>query len=361
MKTSVIKVKHGIIEDFLEDFVNISMSIYHGDPNWIPTSIEEILASFGKEDPYLNRGERKVFIAYKNEVPSARLIASYDARSSSLFEQPTGFFSHFESINDKEVAHELFQAVYKWFQERKIVKILGPMTPKITDTRGFLLKGEGRPLYGMPYTKDYYIDLLQEIDFHKSMNMFEYIIKLDPPYKKLEKISKFVNRKFPKINIRSINLDDLYKEIDSIVKVYNNAWRENWGFIPIDTDEFYAAFKQILPYYKAEFCLMAEEDGECIGFQMIMPDLNNDTAKKVFRAFFIGVLPEYRNKGIESYLLSECLNRVAFHHNIDFIHVAWVLESNIKWRKEIEKIVGKENVDFKLYSVLEKNIEGQII
>ncbi|MEH7402912.1 hypothetical protein V7148_18225 [Gottfriedia acidiceleris] len=190
MQTEVIEVRDGNIEELLNDFVTIPQSIYYGDSNWVPMSKEEVLSAFGKDDSYLSRGERKVFIAYKNCIPSARLIASFDKSSSILFEKPTGFFSHFESINDNEVVRQLFKVAYKWYQERNVEKILGPMTPKITDTRGLLLKGAGRPLFGMPYTKDYYLDLLDNINFSKSMNMYEYIIRLNPPYKKLEKVRR---------------------------------------------------------------------------------------------------------------------------------------------------------------------------
>lgn len=361
METSFIEVKEGNLSELVEDFVLVANSLYKDDPNWVPFTLDDAKNSIEKPE---TNGERKAFIAYVNNDPVARLIASYDDSNSMVLNENTGFFSHFETINDLDVVQSLFEKANSWFRSRNIHKIIGPMTPKITDPRGLLLKGEGKPLFGMPYTKKYYIDILDSLSFTKSMNMYEYIIKLEKPYKKLEKVAKYVTRKYPQVKIKSINLNDLYNEIDRIVTVYNNAWKENWGFIPIVTDDFYEVFKQVLPFYKEDYCKIVEVDGECIGFQMIMPDLNNVTKNNVFRAFFIGVLPEYRNKGIEGLLLSECLNNVAVKYNIDYIHVAWVLENNMKWRKEIEKIVGKGNIDYKLYTVLEKklvNEEGQIL
>ncbi|MUL34442.1 GNAT family N-acetyltransferase [Priestia megaterium] len=350
-----IKVKSGFLEDYIDDFIKVATSLYTGDKNWVSSSKAETLHTLGSTDSYLSRGDRNIFIVYKNEEPVARVVASFDKESSEPFGVPTGFFSHFESENDNEVVTELFKKVECWFQEKNVSKIMGPMTPKISDTRGLLIQGEGKPLFGMPYTKNYYPMLLEKIGFSSSMNMYEYIVKLNSPYKKLEKVGSFIKRKLPKIKIRSLDLNDLYNELTQIIKVYNEAWKENWGFIPLKTDDFYEAFLPIMDNFKSDYCLIAEVDGECVGFQMIMPDLNNDTDTNVFRAFFIGVLPQYRNHGVESLLLAEVLNTLAVKYAIEYMHVAWVLENNIKWRKEIEKIVGKENIKLKKYTILEKN------
>ncbi|MGX1984142.1 hypothetical protein EDD69_1293 [Thermolongibacillus altinsuensis] len=355
MVSHTLEVRYGRVEDYILDFIEIANSLYSDDPNWIPLRKEEILQQLGPTDSYLKRGERSIFIVYRNEKPVARALTSFDSESSGLFETPTGFFSHFESINDLEVVRELFKYITNWFEKRGVVTIMGPMTPKISDTRGLLVEGEGRPLFGMPYTKKYYVDLLKNIGFSESMNMFEYIIKLQPPYEKLKTVSKFVKKKIPNLNIRPLDLPNLKEDMKKIIEVYNEAWKENWGFIPLNAKEFYEAFLQIVPYYQPDYCLIAEIEGQLVGFQMIMPDLNNNSDLNVFRAFFIGVIPQYRNCGVEGLLLSEVLNNLAIKYQIDYIHVAWVLESNKKWRKEIEKIAGKSNIRLKKYVILQKN------
>lgn len=250
------------------------------------------------------------------------------------------------------------------------------MSPKITDPRGILVEGEGTPVYGMPYNPGYYNELIENAGFTKAMDMFEYIAKLETDYPRLRKIEGFAAKRYPGLTIRDFNLDRFEDEMRSICSVYNRAWSNNWAFIPLHSEELTYSSVTSKSLLQPEYTTMIELDGECIGFQMVLPDINpalqaangNPTAfhtlvssglsKESFRAFFIGVLPEYRNTGIDAILLSRVLNDLAPRYGIKQFHVAWVLENNMAWSQEIANIVGESNLSSKRYRLFQSNDKG---
>ncbi len=359
-------VVSGITDKNLKNFANLPYKLYQNDSNWVKVTEESVFSDFYINDKYLERGEKDIFIVMDNDTPVARAAVSWDKESSLYLGEPTGFFSHFESINNTQVVKIIFDEIKKWFKTRKLKKIMGPMSAKLSDTRGLLVEGSGRPLFGMPYTPPYYIELLKSVGFEKAMYMSEFIVKLEQHYSRVASFAKLVRLRYSDIKIRFFDLKNFESEIVKIVDLYNEAWQRNWGFIPLNADELYDSsheMKELLQY-----SMIVEHKGKVIGFQMIMPDINQvidvngnvdlEKAKclKSYRALFIGVHPKYRYKGIEALIYDELLNRICPEVGIEEIHIAWVLENNNNFRQEITNIVGKENYSCKTYGLYVLNI-----
>lgn len=354
------------------DFLRLWRRLYGDDEFAVTPLKQQVAADFAKDDPYLARGEREAFVAADADGPLACAIASWDDQSSTAFERPTGFFSHFESVDDHRVTARLFAALRKWLGERGADALVGPMSPKIADPRGILVEGGGRPLYGMPYTPRYYERLLTEVGLWPARDLLEFFFPVQPPYERLQRLAVLAEKRFPGIVVRPLDLSHLPQELERVVDIYNDAWKDNWGFIPLHADELAHAALDLKSFYRSEYGTIVELDGRCIAFQMLLPDVNAILHRlkgrlwpigwfrllrglrrpPVFRGFFIGVRPSYRWSGVDALMASRVLNVLAPRLDVERMHIAYVLEDNYWWRREVENLVGGD-LGQKRYRVFE--------
>jgi hypothetical protein len=331
--------------------------IYGEDPAAVPPLKRQIAAIFGMDDPYLNRGERQPLVVYGDGGrPLATAVAFWDGDSAKAFDQPTGFFSQFEAVDDPQAVRLLFDAVGDWLRKRGAKMIVGPMSPKIGEPRGILVDGSGRPLYGMPYTPAYYPALLNRVGFHRIKDLFEFIFPVRPPYTRLQRLAELAARRFPELSVRSFDMKRLDDDLAIIAEVYNESFASNWGFLPLHIDELAHLAQDLRGIYRSDYGTILEINNRCVGFQMSIPDLNVVLQRlrgrlfpfgwvrllrglpkiEAFRGFFIAILPRYRWQGLDAVLISHMLNISAPRLGISAMHVAYVLEDNYWWRQQIE-------------------------
>src|SRR5207237_8100818 len=77
-----------------------------------------------------------------------------------------------------------------------------------------------------------------------------------------------------RFTIRPGNLRDLPVESTRLRRIYNEAWRDNWGYVPFTEAEFTHLTKEMKPLLRPELTAIAEVDGEEAGFIIALPDIN---------------------------------------------------------------------------------------
>ncbi|MBU1707537.1 N-acetyltransferase, partial [bacterium] len=259
----------------LKEFITFPWGIYQGDPNWVPPLIIEHRLLFNKsKHPFYEHGDVKPFLARRNGHVVGRIAAIINRAHNDFHKDTVGFFGFFDSIDDGEVARALFQVAGDFVQERGMTVLRGPMNFSTNEECGLLYEGFDRPpAVMMPYNPRYYIRLLEEAGFQKAKDLLAYLMTESDVSEKLRRLGPALEKR-TKLTIRSLNMKNFWKDVSRVKEIYNKAWEDNWGFVPMTDAEFHKTAKDMKMILDPELLWFAENDGEPVGFSLALPNIN---------------------------------------------------------------------------------------
>lgn len=357
----------------LKKFVRLPWSIYRGETNWVPPLIYQQMKFFDLDsNPFFEHAETALFLAEREGDLAGRIAACIDQNYISFHGEKTGFFGFFECENDLAVAAELLQEASDFLRSRGMEKMLGPMSFTTNHQCGLLVEGfERPPSIMMNYNPAYYVELFEEWGLRKAKDLLAYWRGTERLPEKFVRAVRLAEQK-ERISIRKINMKKFSQELEIIRQIYNDAWSENWGFVPLAEREFLHIAREMRPILDPDLLLIAEVEGEPAGFSLALPDINpilrdingrllplgffelliRKRRTKVARLITMGVKKNFRNKGIDAlfYLRSIEVGRTKGYEGAE---LSWVLEDNIQMNRIIQRIGGKL---IKRYRVYEKEL-----
>lgn len=327
-----------------------------------------------KVNPFFYHAQVKLFLAYKGKEILGRIATVVDDQYINHYHQKVGFFGLFECLPDYSVAHALFQSAEKWLKEMGMEVIQGPMNLSTNHECGLLIEGfDSSPVFMTPYNPRYYRDYLENYGFQKVKDLYAYFMDFSRYEKgKLEKkIERVLSRR--NLRVRPINLKDFQNEAQTVKEIYNSAWGNNWGFVPMTDEEFWYMGKELKKIVVPELALVAELDGKAVGFTLTVPDINQVLKrlngrlfpwgifkwfyyyKKIdlFRALVLGIIEKYRHLGLDL-LLYVKLAEAAKKNGYLKWEISWILEDNVAVHNVLRKRLNAQL--YKKYRVFEKAI-----
>lgn len=355
-----------------KEFIKFPYNHYSDDTFWVPPLlIEQKKLLNNKKNPFFKNAEIILFSAEFNNEPAGRIAAIIDHRYNDYHNTKTGFFGFFESIDRQSTADLMFRVVEDWLKERGMEQMLGPANPGMMDEIGILVKGFDKyPSILMPYHKNYYDKLIKAAGYQKEMDLLTYeVTQQSVDRERSNRAMEIVKKRLPGISIRKINLKKIKDEIKIIRHLFNEAWKNNWGFIPLSEEEFAALASDLKLIVDDDFAHIAEIDGKPVGFSVALPEYNQIlrdmngrllpfgifkilwNRKKInkVRTALMGVLPEYQGKGIDALLHREAIEN-GLVKGIDGSEVGWILENNIQMIRVAEKLGGVNEKTYRMYS-----------
>lgn len=361
----------------LASFIDFPHDLHANDVNYVPELFiaQRDLLTPGKH-PFYEHSQIQLFLAYENEKIVGRIAAINNTNHNKVYEGKDGFFGFFDCINNQEIANLLVQAAEEWLTEKGLTKVLGPVNFSTNETCGLLIEGfDGPPVLMMPYNPPYYLTLLEQIGFVKNVDLRAYRYTAgnynDRSVGLIDKIEERLQRN--DIVIRKINMKDFKNEREAIRAVYNKAWDKNLGFVPLTDKEFDYMANDMKLILDPDFCILAEQKGQIVGFALALPDINQiqikikrgrlfptglikllTGKKKVdgIRILLLGVIDGYRKMGIEACLYGNIIKSFAAK-NMKYAEASWTLDHNEMVNKPIENIGGQL---YRKYRILEKAI-----
>jgi GNAT superfamily N-acetyltransferase len=370
-----VQIKELVNRREMEQFIRFPYQLYRSEPNWVPPLIADQRHLFDRNrHPFFEHSSAAFFLAYNGEKIVGRIAAIKNNNHLSVYYDQTGFFGFFECINDNDVAGALFEAAENWLKKQGLKAVRGPANYSMNEEAGLLVDGYDRPpVVMMTYNPPYYQELIQNAAYTKKMDLYAYSIEnvKSIPERLYEAVNHINNRNT--FTIRQINLKKLHSEIEVIKSIYNAAWSENWGAVPLTPREIDKLKSELVQIARPELCFIAESDGKAVGVSITIPDINELLIKMggrlfptgIFKYFWhhnkirgvrvliMGVLKEYRNLGIDLafyYKTFENGLQLGFDHG----EMSWILENNIPMRNALEKIPGTRI--YKTYRIYEKSI-----
>lgn len=358
-----------------KQFIRLPWKIYKNDPNWVPSLVIQEKEKFDKNKfPFFEHSEADFFVAEKDGEIVGRIAAIKNNNHLKVYNDNTGFFGFFESINDQNVANALFDTANNWLKERELKKVRGPENYSQNEEAGLLIDAFDKPpVIMMTYNPSYYINLIENYGFKKKMDLYAYNIKnAEQIPSRLQNAVSLLKKRY-NFNIRKVNVKNIDAEIEKIKSIYDTAWSENWGAVPFTKSEIEHLKKELIQILIPDLAFIAEIDNKPVGVSLTVPDINEALIKingrlfpfglvkllwyqrkiKGVRVLILGIIPGQRNKGIDTALYYETFKnglKKGFHNG----EMSWILENNYPMRNALEKIYGAKI--YKTYRLYEKNI-----
>lgn len=354
-------------------FTEFIYPFYKDEKHWVPPlRMDQKKLINTDKNPFFKNAEIALFLAQKNGKDVGRIAAIVDNRYNNFHSTKTGHFGFFECINDQHTANLLFRVASDWLRDKGMNKVMGPASPSMMDTIGVLIDGFDKdPYVLMPYNFSYYDELIQNAGFTKEMDMFAYIVDTETvSVDRMERALSIVRKRLGDLKIRPMNLKNMKAEIKIIKEIYNQAWKNNWGFIPLSEEEFAAMGKDLKMILDTNYAHVAEINGEPVGFSVGIPNINelikNDNGKlfpfglikilwgkkktKGLRTALMGVLPEWQGKGIDAVLHQRSIRNGLESDVNKESELSWILETNTEMIRVAERIGGKYDKTYRMYS-----------
>lgn len=364
----------------LDEFIELPWKLYQNEKHWVPPlriAIKEMLDE--KKCPFYRHGRKQLFVARDDAGRVVgRIGAFFDQDHVRFHNERAAFFGFFECDNNQDVSNALIQQVKEWARNQGAQVLRGPFNLNSNYETGLLVDGfDDEPYVGMNYNPKFYEDLLLGAGFRKAKDLnCYYFAGTDNPPEKLTRIIEKLKKK-ENITTRAFDMSRFDQEVETAYHVYNNAWENNWGFIPFDPVEFEYRIREMKPIIEPQLIRVAERDGEMLGFSLAIPDVNRAFSKikdgklfptgllkllwytkgpkrlevmNRFRIIALGVKKEVQHLGIGGMLYYDYFP-VGKALKMTGAECSWVLEDNHLMNRALQMMGARLIKTYRLYEL----------
>jgi GNAT superfamily N-acetyltransferase len=353
-------------------FIRLPWRVHRHHERWIPPLIHERRQFLDRRrNPYFEHAEAEYFIAWRGRDPVGRITAMVDRQFNDYHGWRWGTFGFFECLDDPEAARALVGAADAWVRERGCDRLVGPMDFTMNDEVGILIEGfDLRPMLKQPWHPPYYRSLMEACGMDKAQDLLMWNLEVSDRSSVLPVIEQLARDVGPKhgIAIRHMRKKDLHAEVRRFVEVYNAAWKDNWGFVPISESEAEHMAADLKLVIDENWLWVAEKDGETVGVALTIPDFNQAIEKMNGRILpfgwaralwqkrridrvrvgFLGVKPEWQHTGVAAAFYIEHFETAARRPQTGG-EMGWILESNEAMNRGMEAMGGRVVKRYRLY------------
>jgi hypothetical protein len=380
---SAASIEVRVVQDkkSLEVFLHLSWTLgMKSDPCWVPPLLDDYRRMLDPhKSPFLKHGKVVCFLAFQYGQPVGRISAQLDFDFDRQWPSEPGvaFFGFFECKDDPEVARALFAAAEGWAREQGRTRLRGPFTLDSKAESGVLIEGfDTRQRIGMTHNRPYVGPLIESAGYAKVKDLFAFWFNADTPIDPLTKKLADRTRALPNVKVRTMDVKQIRREVDIIRDVYNEAWNENWGFVPFSAAELELIASEYKLFIDPEIALVAEVDGEPAAICFAIPDVNElvkdfdgelmrrplnllkllwrvkFARPKAARLILLGVKAKYRASRKYGALVAVLYEEVAVRgKKRGYVggELGWTLEDNDQINRGIERMGARKYKTFRVY------------
>ncbi|PLK27289.1 N-acetyltransferase [Novosphingobium sp. TH158] len=272
----------------IADFVDYGYRINAADPNYVPQLRGEEIGKFTPgENPFFEHARVQLFLARRGGKIVGRISAHYDELAlTQSVEQGmgpgTGNWGALET-EDADIASALIARAEAWLREQGMTKVLAPMNLSVWEEPGLLVQGHDHPpMVMMGHQNARYQPWIEGAGYTLAKKLYTYDLDIAKEFPPLIQRIVSSGEKNERIKVREVDLAHFQREVKIICDILNDAWSDNWGFVPFTESEIAYTAKKLKPICKPDLIRIAEYDGEPVAFMMTLPDLNQ-VQKRVVR------------------------------------------------------------------------------
>lgn len=358
-------------------FLRLPHALYDGDPAWIPPLLLERKEHFSSRNPYFRHADAKAWLVRREGRPVGRISAQVDRLHLEHYDDGTGFFGLLEAENDPEVFRLLLETAEDWLRERGMRRVRGPFNFSINEECGLLVDGfDTPPVIMMGHAWPWYAERIEAQGYSGVQDLLAYSIHIDfPAPPGLDRLAaRFASR----VRLRPMSRRHFYRDLGIIKDIFEDAWSQNWGFIPFTDEEFNTLGKNLKSLVPGDFVSIAEVDGEPAGMMVVFPNINEairDLNGRLLPLGWLKALWRLKVRGLKSgrvplmgvrrrfhksrlgavlaLMMITSLRSVVRQRGMQDVEMSWILENNKGMRNIIESIGGRA---YKRYRIYQKDL-----
>ncbi len=362
-------------------FVDVGRRFADETPNSVPQLRSEQLELLDPErNPLFEHAEVQLFIARRDGKPVGRIAACVDRimlemRPEQGFGAGTGIFGYFDA-EDQTAALALLAAAEGWLRARGMTRVLGPISLSMWEEPGLLVAGHDQaPTVLMGHHPARYQGYIENAGYEVAKRLFTYELDVSEDFPPLIRRIVQSGKRNPRIRIRPVDHANYTQDVRTVLHILNDAWSNNWGFVPFTEREIEYGAKKLKPLVREELTRIAELDGKPVAFMLALPDVNEPLARiggKLFpfgwitmlrwlrkprartaRVPLMGVLKEYHSSRLASQLafmmISDIREDTTRANGTTRGEIGWILEDNQGMIAIADAIESEINREYAIY------------
>jgi GNAT superfamily N-acetyltransferase len=364
-------------------FVDVPYEFYPDRyPQWVPPLRRDVKSTLDpSSNAFFEHGDMQLFLAEDaSGAAVGRVAGIVNGMHLQKYEDATGFFGFFECVDDYAVAEALLDAAADWLREQALEHMRGPANPSLNDTAGLLVDGFDRePSLLMPYNPPYHEDFLERYGFERVMTMWAYYLhKKYVEYERLKRGVDLVKRRTPGLSLRTLDTDRFEEEVRTVREIYNDAWADNWGFVPMTEAELQQFVNELKQIVDPEIVFFVEHEGVPVGFSVALPDVNQALRHvpdgrlfplglpKLLLNFYygiyecrmplMGIRKEYQGKGLDTMLVLATIENGPAH-GYDACEMSWVLDTNERLKNHVTSLGAVVDKEYAMFEAPISSVE----
>jgi len=364
----------------LRDFLNVVTDIYASDTAYIRPLDQDLKDRLShKKNPFFTHGEGAVFTAYKAGKCVGRITTSIDQEHLDRYRDKTGFWGFLDTVDDPEVSGALLARAESWLSSRGMTRAQGPMSINVNEEMGCLVEGfDTPPFVLMPHHRPYQAKLIEDAGYEKVKDVFAWRYEVGTLNPRVTKARDEI-KAMPEVTSRTVSYRDMQRDVELIMDIFNDAWSENWGFVPLTQPEVNKTAQDFKLFLVPEITRIVSIDGEPAAVAVAIPNLNEligDLDGKLFplglpkllyrlkvkgpktgRVLILGIRKKWRHvrkyASLSLFLYAE-LNESGKKLGMTSGELGWTLEDNGPVNMGIRAMGAKP---YKRYRVFTKSLE----
>lgn len=374
-----IEIRQVVSSAERKQFIRFPNTLFRDDPAYVAPLEFELEARLDPaKNPGLKNSQSALWLAFRDGEPVGRISAIVNAAHLERYGDAAGHFGFLDAIDDDAVFDALMETASAWLVVRGMKKIAGPFNFSVNEECGVLVSGfETAPYIMMPHGMPYYQSQLERMGLVKAMDMhaLEWLPRLDfIPEKRLRFIEKAITK--PNIYIRNIDFNRFEDDIRIVVDIYDDAWSDNWGFIPFSEDHIRHMASELRPILQKHNVVLCYYDDEPVAFGLVLPNINYairdfngkllpfNWAKLLWRLKvqgipqsrmpLMGVRKSMHKKPVGAafaYKIIEMVNRANIEHGVTHSELSWILDNN---ESMLAMLLDMGATIYKTYRIYEK-------
>ncbi len=365
-------------------FIDLTYRLNADDPNWVPQLRAEEVEKFTPGgNPFFEHARCQLFLARRAGQVVGRISAHIDELAlTQPVEQGmgpgTGNWGALEA-EDEATAQALIAAAEDWLRGQGMTRALAPMNLSVWEEPGVLVRGHDHPpMVMMGHHGPQCQGWIERAGYAAAKVLYTYELDIVKPFPPLIQRIVSSGEKNDRIRVRPVNKAKFDQEAAIILDILNDAWSDNWGFVPITDAEVAYTGKKLKPLVREDLIMIAELEGEPVAFMMTLPDLNQAQKRWVrpngkptllgwimlglwilkprnadMRVPLMGVRKRLQSSRLASqlaFMMIEYIRRNAVaNYNGKRGEIGWILDDNQGMNAIAEAIDSKVNKEYRIY------------
>jgi hypothetical protein len=344
----------------LNAFVDVHYRLNKDDPNFVPQLRSELLELLtpGK-NPFFEHARHQFFLARRGDKVVGRISAHIDELAlpqpaEKGFGPGTGQWGLLEA-EDQQTADLLIDTAEDWLRSQGMTRVLAPISMSIWEEPGLLVKGHDHPpTVMMGHHNPAYQGWIEGAGYKPVKKLLTYELDITREFPPIVQRIVAAGEKNPRIKIRPVEVKHFAREAAIVIDILNDAWADNWGFVPFTAKEAEYGGKKMTPLIREDLNMVAELDGEPVAFMLTWSNANEPIQEiggkllpfgwikmlrwlknpkcNTMRVPLMGVKKEYQNSRLASqlaFMMIEYIRRNSVKsYGATRGEIGWILDDN---------------------------------